>query len=56
MGTPNRALDEAAMMEAFRRGWEQPKGEPPGFWVGRPHPPFTEVGKERFGVSKGVRL
>lgn len=44
MGTPNRALDEGGMMEAFRRGWEQPEGEPPGFWVGRPHPPFTEVG------------
>ncbi len=32
------------MLEAFRRGWERPEGEPPGFWVGRPHPPYTEVG------------
>lgn len=44
MGTPNRALDEGGMMEAFRRGWERPEGGPPAFWVGRPHPPFTEVG------------
>lgn len=44
MGTPNTALDEEAMLEAFRRGWEhQPEGQPPGFWVGRPHAPYTEV-------------
>lgn len=46
MGTPNTQLDEAAMLEAFRRGWERPEGEPPGFWVGRPHPPHTEVWME----------
>jgi len=44
MGTPTDVSEEERL-HAFQRGWavgEQP-GEEPGFYVGRPHPPYTEV-------------
>jgi hypothetical protein len=40
MGIP-LALPTDAQLEAFKKGWEAP--DQPGFYIGRPHPPFTEV-------------
>lgn len=40
MGIP-LSLPTDAQLEAFKKGWEAP--DQPGFYIGRPHPPFTEV-------------
>ncbi|CEM31302.1 unnamed protein product [Vitrella brassicaformis CCMP3155] len=45
MGTP-LSLTPEGLVAAFRRGWEHttPSGEPhKGYYIGRPHHPFTEV-------------
>ncbi len=39
LGTP-LALTNDARRRAFERGWRH---SPPGYWIGRPHPPLTEV-------------
>lgn len=39
LGTP-LALEDEARRRAFERGWEH---TPTGYWIGRPHPPLTEV-------------
>ena len=43
MGTP-LALSEAARLTAFQAGWahEYKEQASPGYYIGRPHPPFTE--------------
>lgn len=35
------SLSDDVVLETFKRGWAAPNGE--GFYVGRPHPPYTEV-------------
>jgi len=44
IGIP-RSLPEKVKFQAFQRGWERLKnGElQPGYYIGRPHPPYTEV-------------
>ena len=44
IGTP-RNLSEIARLEAFKRGWNYRvnRQAQPGYYIGRPHPPFTEV-------------
>ncbi len=39
LGTP-LALANDARRKAFERGWDH---APTGYWIGRPHPPLTEV-------------
>lgn len=43
MGTPLH-LSKDAMLRAFRAGWDHRFGEAEtsGYWIGRPHPPYTE--------------
>jgi hypothetical protein len=40
MGIP-LTLPEEAVLGAFRRGWDAAGQQ--GFYIGRPHTPFTEV-------------
>lgn len=40
LGTPAE-MDEISVIKAFRAGWERTPS--PGFFVGRPHPPFTDA-------------
>ena len=42
MGIPG-AMDDATRRKAFERGWAHGEGQTPGYYIGRPHPPFTEV-------------
>lgn len=42
MGIP-RALSVAAVTAAFERGWHGMESQSKGYYIGRPHPPFTEV-------------
>ncbi len=42
MGIP-RALSVAAVTTAFERGWHGMESQSKGYYIGRPHPPFTEV-------------
>lgn len=44
IGTPH-CLSEQNRVRAFERGWEHAvNGQPqPGYYIGRPHPPFTEA-------------
>lgn len=42
MGTPSR--DHADLVfQAFRRGWDAQSSPMEGYYLGRPHPPFTQV-------------
>jgi len=43
MGTPTDLSEEAAL-KAFQKGWAHTFNGTPqkGYWIGRPHPPFTE--------------
>ncbi len=42
LGTP-ATLSVEARRRAFQRGWDHQNGERPGYWIGRPHEPHTEV-------------
>ena len=42
MGIPPQ-MTENEKMAAFRRGWTFEDGARPGYFIGRPHPPHTEV-------------
>ncbi len=42
MGIP-LSLSEKNKLEAFQRGWSYRNREQVGYFIGRPHPPFTEV-------------
>ncbi len=42
MGIPIN-MSEKARLAAFQRGWDHGNGEQSGYYIGRPHPPFTEV-------------
>jgi len=42
MGIPRYMLEQARL-EAFKRGWSYQDGQRCGYFIGRPHQPYTEV-------------
>lgn len=42
MGIP-RDQSETSVLRAFERGWAGMESQSKGYYIGRPHPPFTEV-------------